>query len=225
MKRRALLVTALTTVIIAAGSGFGHQQIQGAQEKPNRSKVLKTKKTTSVAKVEQTAEQANQAIEASQPSDAQNNAQGQSQSQDDQNASQTTTTDQVSTATATASASTTANRTDGFNFAGQHFDVTTFSNTSGGNTPRWTPYIFQWSAIPNYYLAEAASKAGSAVRQLSYGSEAVVNGRTYHVSEIHHGMKRLDSLETVQDLADQHAIGIQTCDDASGTYVSTYWFD
>ncbi|CAK1241370.1 hypothetical protein R55210_AODCCCNP_00846 [Fructobacillus fructosus] len=116
-------------------------------------------------------------------------------------------------------------RTDGFNFLGQHFDISSFSNTTGGNTPRWTPYIFQWTALPNYYLAEAASSAGSAVRQLSIGSEVVVNGQTYHVTDIRHGMKRLDSMDVVESLSGQHQMGLQTCDDASGSYISTYWFD
>ncbi|CAK1236528.1 hypothetical protein [Fructobacillus fructosus] len=144
---------------------------------------------------------------------------------------QTTTAAMTAPATAgTATESTTisvkeAVRTDGFNFLGQHFDISSFSNTTGGNTPRWTPYIFQWTALPNYYLAEAASSAGSAVRQLSIGSEVVVNGQTYHVTVIRHGMKRLDSMDVVESLSGQHQMGLQTCDDASGSYISTYWFD
>ncbi|MBS9337053.1 hypothetical protein [Fructobacillus parabroussonetiae] len=225
LKRRPLIITAFLAIVLAGGSGFGYQQIQGSQQKPNRSKSLTTKKST--APVEQTADQNKQD---DQQKNADQNQTEENAQADNQQSASATDNNSAADATATTSASTStssvaAPRTDGFNFLGQHFDITTFSNTTGGNTPRWTPYIFQWSAMPNYYLAEAASSAGSAVRQLSYGTEAVINGRTYHVTEIRHGMKRLDSLETVQDLAGRHALGIQTCDDASGNYVSTYWFD
>ncbi|MBS9335339.1 hypothetical protein LQZ24_02965 [Fructobacillus sp. M1-13] len=235
MKKKSILISSLAAVVIAAGSGLGYQQFTSAQQKPVESKKLSTKATSNTGAIQQTAEQNPEDKNKDQNQnnqDTQTEAQDQGQSEsaasndngsDAQSASTTTTA--TTTAAPAQTTTQTTTRTDGFNFAGKHFDVTPFTNTTGGNTPRWTPYIFQWSALPNYYLAEAASSAGYAVRQLSYGSEAVINGQTYHVTEIRTGMKRTDSMGTVQALSNSHALGIQTCDDASGTYVSTYWFD
>ncbi|GAP02514.1 cell wall binding repeat protein [Fructobacillus pseudoficulneus] len=111
------------------------------------------------------------------------------------------------------------------NFNGQHFDIRTFSGVDGQKTPSWTPYIFQWSQISNYYLAEAQSQAGDAVKSLHIGSEVVVNGRTLHVTQILPNMDRVNSYDTVVSMASQHAIGIQTCVNASGSIVATYWAD
>lgn len=52
-------------------------------------------------------------------------------------------------------------RTDGFNFKGQHFDLSSFSGL--GMVPQWTPYIYQWADDPSHYLIEKASDAGNAI--------------------------------------------------------------
>ncbi|MFC4761016.1 hypothetical protein [Fructobacillus durionis] len=246
MKLKVILLSGVTAIALASASGVTYIQAQSTHHKAVQAKALKVEQTKAKAQ-----KLAAKTSDAKKQDDTQNNAQDQKQEQTQTaaqtqpetatntqadteklaatdasaTATQTQPTSAVNTSPAPNAAAPKATRTDGFNFLGKHWDITTFSNTSGGNTPRWTPYIFQWSAIPNYYLAEAASSAGSAVRQLSVGDEVVVNGQTYHVTDIRHGMKRLDSLETVENLTSTHAMGLQTCDDATGTYISTYWFD
>ena len=43
-------------------------------------------------------------------------------------------------------------RTDGFNFKGHHFALSTFSG--GGQVPMETPYVFQWTDYPKHYLID-----------------------------------------------------------------------
>ena len=116
-------------------------------------------------------------------------------------------------------------RTDGMNFNGNHFDIQSFSGVNGEKTPSWTPYMFKWTALPNYYLAEAASAAGSATMGLSIGDEIVVDGRVLHVTQIIPGMVRLQSMDLVTQLSGQHAIGIQTCENPTGSIIRTVWAD
>lgn len=58
-----------------------------------------------------------------------------------------------------------APRTDGFNFKGYHFDLSSFAGL--GFVPKWTPYIYRWSDDPSHYLIEKASDAGSAIWSVS----------------------------------------------------------
>lgn len=116
-------------------------------------------------------------------------------------------------------------RTDGMNFNGNHFDLQPFSGVNGEKTPSWTPYMFKWTALPNYYLAEAASAAGSATMGLSIGDEIVLDGRVLHVTQIIPGMVRLQSMNLVTQLSGQHAIGIQTCENPTGSIIRTVWAD
>lgn len=116
-------------------------------------------------------------------------------------------------------------RTDGMNFKGNHFDLQPFSGVNGEKTPSWTPYIFKWTALPNYYLAEQASAAGPATMSLSIGDEIVLDGRVLHVTQVVPGMVRMQSMNLVAQLSGQHAIGIQTCENATGSIVRTVWAD
>lgn len=116
-------------------------------------------------------------------------------------------------------------RTDGMNFKGNHFDLQPFSGVNGEKTPSWTPYIFKWTALPNYYLAEQASAAGPATMSLSIGDEVVLDGRVLHVTQVVPGMVRMQSMNLVAQLSAQHAIGIQTCENATGSIIRTVWAD
>lgn len=116
-------------------------------------------------------------------------------------------------------------RTDGINFKGKHFDLQPFSGVNGEKTPSWTPYIFKWTALPNYYLAEEASAAGPATMSLSVGDEIVLDGRILHVSQVIPGMVRTQSMNLVTQLSAQHALGIQTCENPTGSIIRTVWAD
>lgn len=116
-------------------------------------------------------------------------------------------------------------RTDGMNFKGKHFDLQPFSGVNGEKTPSWTPYIFKWTALPNYYLAEEASAAGPATMSLSVGDEIVLDGRILHVSQVVPGMVRTQSMNLVTQLSAQHALGIQTCENPTGSIIRTVWAD
>ena len=85
--------------------------------------------------------------------------------------------------------------------------------------------MFKWTALPNYYLAEAASAAGSATMGLSIGDEVVVDGHVLHVTQVIPGMVRTQSMNLVTQLSTQHAIGIQTCENATGSIIRTVWAD
>lgn len=253
--KKTLVIVAIAALTLLAVLGITYNHVHSETGQPTQTKKIttnsnndsKVEPTADTQNLDQSQDGQNQSSDQQQ---TEQDAQAASSSSDDTAASssnssngsvagstasaQQSTGSQASTKSAPATAGTASTatttvqqsvRTDGFNFLGQHFDISTFSDTTGGNTPRWTQYIFQWTALPNYYLAEAASSAGSAVRQLSVGSEVVVNGRTYHVTDVRHGMKRLDSMDTVESLSSQHSLGLQTCDDATGTYISTYWFD
>ncbi|MFC4711105.1 hypothetical protein ACWOEJ_09680 [Enterococcus eurekensis] len=70
-------------------------------------------------------------------------------------------------------------RTDGFNFKGHHFDLSSFSGL--GMVPQWTSYIYQWTDDPSHYLIEKASNAGNAIWSVGIGDQVVINGQTYTV--------------------------------------------
>lgn len=73
-------------------------------------------------------------------------------------------------------------RTDGFNFKGHHFPLSTFSGN--GQVPLETPYVFQWSSKPTHYLVERVSPAGRVIQQLGMGDTVVLNGKSYVVTHI-----------------------------------------
>ncbi|MDR3189975.1 MAG: LysM peptidoglycan-binding domain-containing protein [Lactobacillaceae bacterium] len=117
----------------------------------------------------------------------------------------------------------TPDRTDGMNFNGYHFPITGFSGS--GYTPQNTPYIFAWAGLANYYLAEAASDAGRAVRTLGAGSEIVLNGQKLHVASVNSGLERVSSFDYVANQLQHHRIAIQTCDDATGAHITVIFAD
>lgn len=167
----------------------------------------------------------NQSAETQVKAAVQNNATAQSQV--NAQASAAPSTPQTPITPATKPAPVPAVRTDGMNWNGHHFDIAGFSGTNGEHTPAYTPNVFQWSLISNYYLVEKASTAGTAIHELHVGSEIVLNGRTLHVTSVIPHMQRTasDALSKVQQLAGQHAIGLQTCNDSLGNDISIYWAD
>lgn len=209
MQKRSLIITTVTALTFGVVAGVSYNQIQGTTETGQTTKVEK--------KVNQKA--ADQQVTSNEENAAQ------VENTDYKSNDQKTEAPTTAPAKEEKAAEAPAQRTDGFNFLGQHFDVTDFSDTQGGRTPSWTPYIFKWSALNNYYLAEAASKGGQTLRGLQEGSEIVLDGQTYHVTEIRHGMTRKSAYQDVVALTQRHAVGIQTCDNETGSLISTYWFD
>lgn len=114
-----------------------------------------------------------------------------------------------------------APRTDGFNFKGQHFDLSSFSGV--GAVPQWTPYIYQWSDDPSHYLIEKASNAGSAIWSVGIGDQVVINGQTYTVFNMMSNVPNDDNAYGV--LKSQGAtVTWQTCDSANPNSTLTLWF-
>lgn len=162
MKLKAILLSGVTAIALASASGVTYIQAQSTHQKAVQAKVLKTEQAKAKAKVQKTAAKA---ADNKKQDDTKNQAQDQKQEQtqttvqpevatNTQNsteklaatdasatATQTQPTSAVNAAPATNSAASKTTRTDGFNFLGKHWDITGFSNTTGGNTPRWTPYI------------------------------------------------------------------------------------
>lgn len=109
-------------------------------------------------------------------------------------------------------------------YGGQGFNLASFSGVHGESTPQWTNNVFKWTAASNYYLAEQASAAGIATHSLTIGSPITIEGHTYHVSSIDRSWPRANS-NYVFNKMEQHAIGLQTCAESTGTYINIYWAD
>lgn len=247
-KRPVLAVTAVTSAIVIA---FGGQMIAQINDNASISQNIariarainitstaksKAKKVDKSAKKSENKQEAQPIVENTAPapeatsSEVTSTATDQTTSNDAnssnvQTQNSTETTPVVETTPTAPETTSVQTREDGFNFLGQHWDIAPFSGS--GQTPRYTPYIFQWTSLPNYYLAEQASSAGQALWSLGVGSEIIVNGRILHITKIDHHLNRLDGNTTnyAFNSAAAHALGIQTCDEASGTYISMYWAD
>lgn len=114
-----------------------------------------------------------------------------------------------------------APRTDGFNFKGYHFDLSSFSGV--GSVPQWTPYVYQWTDDPSHYLFEKASSAGGAVWNIGVGDTVVINGQTYTVFNVMRNVPNNDSAYGV--LKSQGAtVTWQTCESASANSDLAIWF-
>lgn len=114
-----------------------------------------------------------------------------------------------------------APRTDGFNFKGYHFDLSSFSGV--GSVPQWTPYVYQWTDDPSHYLFEKASSAGGAVWNIGVGDTVVINGQTYTVFNVMRNVPNNDSAYGV--LKSQGAtVTWQTCELASANSDLAIWF-
>lgn len=119
-----------------------------------------------------------------------------------------------------------AARTDGMNWNGHHYDISSFSGDNA-SIPEWTNNVYRWTELPNFYAVEGRSYAGQHISELYVGAPIVLNGRTYHVSSIDPSVLRLSdaSSEYVFDKAQHHAFVLQTCNDVNSTYVRFYWVD
>ena len=119
-----------------------------------------------------------------------------------------------------------AARTDGMNWNGHHYDISTFSGDNA-SIPEWTSSVYRWTELPNFYAVEGRSDAGQHISELYVGAPIVLNGKTYHVSSIDPSVLRLSqaSADYVFNKAPHHAFVLQTCNDVNSTYVRFYWVD
>lgn len=114
-----------------------------------------------------------------------------------------------------------APRTDGFNFKGHHFDLSSFSGV--GAVPQWTPYIYQWSDDLSHYLVEKASNAGSAIWNIGVGDTVVISGQTYTVFNM---MRHVPNDENAYGVLKSQGATVtwQTCETASSNSDLAIWY-
>lgn len=117
-------------------------------------------------------------------------------------------------------------RTDGMNWNNHHYDISTFD---GSNTqiPRWTSYVYRWTMLQNFYAIEGNSDAGLRTKELTVGSEIILDNKTYHVTSIDPSMQRYNANTSayVFEKAKQHAFVLQTCNDVAANNIRLYWVD
>lgn len=115
-------------------------------------------------------------------------------------------------------------RTDGFNFNGHHFALGSF--TGGGNVPQETNYIYQWTDKPDHFLIERVSPAGRVITGVGIGTEVVINGTTYTVTNMERNIPNDDA---AVDYLYKHSASItfQTCETtkgANGRWHLRFWY-
>lgn len=118
----------------------------------------------------------------------------------------------------------TQTKTDGFNFRGHHFPLSSFSGS--GQVPAETPYIFMWNDRPSHYLIEQVSPAGRVIQQVQMGDEIVIDGNTYTVHHIERGVVNDDTAWDVLT-GTPAAITFQTCEYGkgwNGLSLLTIWY-
>lgn len=109
--------------------------------------------------------------------------------------------------------------TSGFNMLGQHFPIGSFAGT--GHVPA-DNMVYRWASDSRWFLIEQAGQAGQIVQGVGMGAPITVDGHTYHVTDIQHGIPNNgDAGRYYLDHINQHAIGFQTCDSVG---VLTLWF-
>lgn len=115
-------------------------------------------------------------------------------------------------------------RTDGFNFKGHHFALSTFSGS--GQVPMETPYVFQWTDYPKHYLIERVSPAGRVIQQVQMGDKITINGNTYTVHSVVRGVDaELEAWNVIDN--NPSTISFQTCELGKGVNdisLLTLWF-
>lgn len=123
-------------------------------------------------------------------------------------------------ATPSSTVPTTVADTSGFNFGGYHFPIAGFAGT--GQVPA-DNYVYQWASDSRWFLIEQGGNAGHVIKaNVGMGSAVTVNGRTYHVTDMVHGISNSGAAYYYYaDHIGQHAIGFQTCDSVG---VLTLWF-
>lgn len=109
--------------------------------------------------------------------------------------------------------------TSGFNMLGQHFPIGSFAGT--GHVPA-DNMVYRWASDSRWFLIEQAGQAGQIVQGVGMGAPITVDGHTYHVTDIQHGIPNNgDAGRYYLAHINQHAIGFQTCD----TYgILSLWF-
>lgn len=115
---------------------------------------------------------------------------------------------------------------DGFNLNGQHYDLSVYNNENNGQVPKWTPYVYRYPAIPNYYLAEGHSNAGIQAFYLQIGASLVLNGQHLRLNNIITVPREgADSWNQMVALGSQHKAVLQTCLDANSVNLKIMIFD
>lgn len=119
-----------------------------------------------------------------------------------------------------------AQRTDGFNLNGSHFSLANYADTSGAEVPQWTPNVYRYVVLPNYYLAEGQSAAGAVARAAGVGSTLILNGQTLHMTGII-SVNRNDpnAFESMRQVGSQNKAVLQTCYDATGNNLKVMMFN
>lgn len=117
-------------------------------------------------------------------------------------------------------------RTDGFNLNGAHFDLADYSDMSGAEVPQWTPYVYRYVVLPNYYLAEGQSQAGITALNAGIGSTLTINGRVLHMTGVI-SVNRTDpnAFEQMRAVGSQNQAVLQTCYDATGNNLKVALFN
>lgn len=117
-------------------------------------------------------------------------------------------------------------RTDGFNLNGAHFDLADYSDMSGAEVPQWTPYVYRYVVLPNYYLAEGQSQAGITALNAGIGSTLTLNGRVLHMTGVI-SVNRTDpnAFEQMRAVGSQNQAVLQTCYDATGNNLKVALFN
>lgn len=117
-------------------------------------------------------------------------------------------------------------RTDGFNLNGSHFSLANYADTTGAEVPRWTPNVYRYVVLPNYYLAEGQSAAGAVARAAGIGSTLILNGQTLHMTGIVSvNRKDPNAFESMRQIGSQNKAVLQTCYDATGNNLKVALFN
>lgn len=111
---------------------------------------------------------------------------------------------------------------DGFNLNGYHFNISYFSGTdhvpADNNVYLWTDYTQH-----PHYLIERMGSASPAIRSANIGTQITINGTTYTVFNIIHGIQN-DSNAYNALSNGSPAITIQSCDTPDNNSVLTIWY-
>lgn len=117
-------------------------------------------------------------------------------------------------------------RTDGFNLNGRHFDLLSYNDTSGAEAPMNTPFVFRYTPIANYYVADGQSDAGVVARNAGIGSTLVLNGRVLHMTGILSvNQQDPNAFDQMTRVGSTNQAVLQTCYDATGINLKAELFN
>lgn len=116
----------------------------------------------------------------------------------------------------------TQTQTDGFNVNGYHFNISSFSGA--GHVPA-DNNVYLWADYTQHphYLIERMGSASPAIRSANIGTQITINGKTYTVFNIIHGIQN-DSNAYNALSNGSPAITIQSCDTPDKNSVLTIWY-